>query len=56
MLHVTNFARSAMAPVMSAGVMTANISWNTDEDQERDAGTAPPLLATFVRPVAEPDG
>ena len=28
MLQVRNFARSAMAPEISAGVMIANISWN----------------------------
>ena len=28
MRKVLNFARSAKAPVMSAGVMMANIAWN----------------------------
>ena len=28
MLQLRNFARSAIAPEMSAGVMMANISWN----------------------------
>ncbi len=27
-IHVTNRIRSAIAPVISAGVMIANISWN----------------------------
>ena len=27
-VHETNFARSAIAPEISAGVMMANISWN----------------------------
>ena len=30
--------RSAKAPVMSAGVMAANIRWNEGEVHERDAG------------------
>ena len=29
MQNGTNFARSAKAPVISAGVMMANMSWNT---------------------------
>ena len=30
--HAENFMRSAIAPVMSAGVITANISWNAEND------------------------
>ena len=30
--HAENFMRSAIAPVISAGVMIANISWNAEND------------------------
>ena len=30
--HAENFMRSTMAPVISAGVMIANMSWNTEND------------------------
>ena len=32
--------RSAMAPVISAGVMMANIIWNAENDERRDRSAA----------------
>ena len=39
-----NFIRSAIAPVMSAGVITANISWNAEKDSG-GIGTCPKPVA-----------
>ena len=37
-IQAPNFARSAIAPLISATVMIANTAWNADEGQRRDAG------------------
>ena len=42
--HAENFMRSAIAPVISAGVMTANIIWNAENDSG-GIGTAPKPVA-----------
>ena len=45
--HAENFMRSAMAPVINAGVMIANISWNTENDSG-GIGNAPKPVAGTV--------
>ena len=46
--HAENFMRSAMAPVTSAGVITANISWNAENDSG-GIGTCPkPVAGTML--------
>ena len=55
--YALNFIRSANAPEMSAGVMTANIIWNATN---ASAGTVPcacpasPLRPTSSRPPMKP--
>ena len=46
MPHAANFARSAMAPEISAGVMTANISWKAAKTRI-GIGYSPPLTASL---------
>ena len=54
--HPENFMRSANAPVISAGVMMANISWNAMNTVAgmvgaREEGAAPtPCSPQYVRP------
>ena len=43
--HAANRIRSAMAPVIKAGVMTANVSWNATNS---NAGMRPERLGTEV--------
>ena len=49
-VNARNFTRSANAPVMSAGVMTANMHWNATN---ASSGIVPPsstLRPTFASP------
>ena len=53
MTNAANRLRSAKAPVMSAGVIAANISWNAGEQDERDR--RPRSLVDREADVHEPD-
>ena len=46
-IQVPNLARSAIAPLISAGVITANISWNAAKTRSGIPYT-PPLIVTSV--------
>ncbi len=49
--HVPNFTRSAIAPLMSATVMTANVSWKPTQTM---AGTVPKPPITICSIVSPP--
>ena len=51
--HAENCMRSAIAPVINAGVMTANIIWNAENDSG-GIGSAPKPVAGTCRDVVQP--
>ena len=52
-IHDKNFARSAIAPEIKAGVMIANINWNAAKASS-GIGYTPPLLVSSLTERSSP--
>ena len=58
-IHAPNLARSAMAPLTRAGVITANIIWNAANDDPgtvgaKETGSAPGTSTPDGIPITSP--